>query len=98
MLMLVKQKQRQPASEKLKSSKLKIELSHVLAACLGKTAFLKKLSFQISCKMGREKQLSVSTDALTSMSSVDVLRNRSKTDNSAVNVICIRAKICLQIT
>jgi hypothetical protein len=33
---------------KLKSSKLKLRLSHVLSACLGKTAFLEKLSFQQS--------------------------------------------------
>jgi hypothetical protein len=32
----------------LKSSKLRLELSHVLAACRGKTAFLKKLSFRQS--------------------------------------------------
>ena len=33
---------------KLKSSKLKLGLSHVLSACLGKNAFLKKLLFQQS--------------------------------------------------
>ena len=33
---------------KLKSSKLKLGLSHVLLACLGKTAFLEKLSFRQS--------------------------------------------------
>jgi hypothetical protein len=31
---------------KIKSSKLKLGLSHVLSACLGKTAFLEKLSIQ----------------------------------------------------
>ena len=56
---------------KLKSSKLKLDLSHVLAACLGKTAFFEKLSFQQSQEMGSKKQLSASTVALTSMSSVD---------------------------
>ena len=29
----------------LKSIKLKLELSHILSACLGKTAFLEKLLF-----------------------------------------------------
>ncbi len=33
---------------KLKSSKLKLGLSHVLLACLGKTAFLEKLLLQRS--------------------------------------------------
>jgi hypothetical protein len=33
---------------KAKSSKLKLGLSHVLLACLGKTAFLKKLLLQQS--------------------------------------------------
>ena len=58
---------------KLKSSKLKIGLSHILSVCLGKTAFLflKKLLFWQSWEMGSKKQLLASTDALTSMSSVD---------------------------
>jgi hypothetical protein len=33
---------------KLKSSKLKLGLSCILSACLGKTAFLEKLSFRQS--------------------------------------------------
>ena len=33
---------------KIKSSKLKLGLSHILSACLGKTAFLEKLSFRQS--------------------------------------------------
>jgi hypothetical protein len=40
---------------KLKSSKLKLELSHILAACLGKTVFLEKLSFQQSWEMESKK-------------------------------------------
>jgi hypothetical protein len=38
-------------------------------------------------KLADRVTYSASTDALTSMSSVDSLRNRSKADNSAVNVI-----------
>ena len=83
---------------KLKSSKLKLGLSHVLLACLGKTAFLKELLFQQSWEMGSKKWLSATTVALTSMSFVDSLRNKSNTDNSAVNVICVRAKKSLLIT
>jgi hypothetical protein len=36
------------AKLKLKSSKQKLGSSHVLVACLGKTAFFKKLSFRRS--------------------------------------------------
>ena len=48
--------------------------------------------------MGSKKELEASTDALTSMSSADILENKSKTGKSAVNVIYVRAKKSWLIT
>jgi hypothetical protein len=49
-------------------------------------------------KLADRVTYSVSTDPLTSMSSVHSFENRSKTDNSAVNVIRVQAKKSMLIT
>ncbi len=73
------------ASE-LKLAKLKLGLSHVLVACLGKTAFLDFRSHEVekwearNCSQ-RLRMRSLACPPWT------VLRNRSEMDNSAVNTI-----------
>ncbi len=84
-------------SSELKLAKLKLGLSHVLGACLGKTAFLDFRSHKVEKWEARNSSQRLPTRSLA-CSPWTVLRNWSKTDNSAVNIIRVQAKKSMLIT
>jgi hypothetical protein len=84
-------------TSKLKLAKLKLGSSQVLVACLGKTAFLDFRSHKVEKWEARNSSLRLRTCSLACLPWT-VLRNMSKTDNSAVNVIPVRAKKFMLIT
>jgi hypothetical protein len=69
---------------KLKSSNPKLGSSHVLVACLGKTAFLEFRSHEVKKWETRNSSQCLRTHSLA-CPPWTVLRNRSDMDNSAVN-------------
>jgi hypothetical protein len=73
-------------TSKLKLSKLKLESSHVLMACLGKTAILDIRSHKVKKWQARNSLQCLRTPSLACPPWTG-LRNRSEKDNSAVNVI-----------
>ena len=82
----------------LKSSKLKLGLSHVLVACLGKTEFLEKLlSHEVEKWEARNSSQRLWTRSLA-CPPWTVLRNRSETDDSAVSAIRVWTKKSMLIT
>jgi hypothetical protein len=84
-------------TRELKLAKLKLGSSHVLVACLGKTAFLDFCSHVVEKWEARNSLQRLRTRSLA-CPPWTVLRNRSKTDNSAVNVLRVRAKKSMLIT
>jgi hypothetical protein len=84
-------------TSKLKLAKLKLGSSHVLVACLGKTAFLDFCSHKVKKWEARNSSQRLRTRSLA-CPLWTVLRNRSETNNSPVNVIRVRAKKSMLIT
>jgi hypothetical protein len=78
-------------TSELKLAKLKLGLRYVLVACLGKTAFLGFRSHEVKKWEARNSSKRLRTRSLA-CPPWTVLRNRSETDNSTVNVIGVRAK------
>jgi hypothetical protein len=79
------------------TSKLKLGLSHVLVECLGKIAFLDFRSHEVEKWEARNSSQRLRTRSLA-FPPWTVVRNRSEADNSAVNVIRIRAKKSMLVT
>jgi hypothetical protein len=88
-------KAEEATTSELKLAKLKLGSSHVLVAYLGKTAFLDFCSHKKREARNSSQRLRTRSLACPPWT---VLRNRSETDNSAVNVIGIRAKKSMLIT
>ena len=84
-------------TSKLKLAKLKLGLSQVLVACLGKTAFLDFRSHKVEKWEARNSLQRLRTRSLA-CPPWTVLRNRSETDNFAVNAIRVQAKKSMLIT
>ncbi len=84
-------------TRELKLAKLKLGLSLVLVACLGKTAFLDFLSHKVKKWEARNSSQRLRTRSLA-CPLWTVLRNRSETDNSAVKVTRVRVKKSMLIT
>jgi hypothetical protein len=84
-------------TSKLKLAKLKLESSHVLLASLGKTAFLEFRSQEVKKWEARNSSQRLRTCSLA-CPPWTVLRNGSETDDSAVNVIRVRAKKSMLVT